>query len=183
MIRRDKDKLATIVRALNFIKPKETIAEVTAGIDNLSCADGADLLIGLTQGTPVITSDMVDLVAPSAVLIDGGKGCFFDEAIMRAQEKDIPIYRADIRAGFEGYVALALKTEKTIEFSIGRAEFNKVPVVSGGLLARLNEVVVDSIHDPQYVFGLANGIGDFIRDLDEAQIKNIEIVKSYILKK
>jgi hypothetical protein len=180
LIRRDKVKLAAIVTALNIIKPAETIASVSAGADNLSVSQGADLLVGLTQGTPVITMDMIDALAPGAVLLDGGKGCCELNAIRRAQEKNIPIYRADIRPGFEGHICMVLETERIVEYTMGRTEFDGVPVVSGGLLARHNEVVVDSIDDPHTVFGIANGLGDFVRVLDEKQAQRIQAVHNYI---
>lgn len=180
LIRRDRVKLAAIVTALNIIKPAETIAMVSAGADNLSISQGADLLVGLTQGTPVITMAMVDSLAPDAVLVDGGKGCCEPKAIWRAQERDIPIYRADIRPGFEGHISMALETERIVTYAMGRSEFDGVPVVSGGLLACLNEVVVDSITDPNVVFGLADGLGDFVRSLDANQVERLQIVDNFI---
>ena len=183
LMRRDRVKLAAIVTVLNIIKPAETIAKVSAGTDNLSAAQGADLLVGLTQGTPVITMAMIDALAPGALLLDGGKGCCEPEAIRRAQEKDIPIYRADIRPGFEGHMGMVLETERIVEYALGRTEFDGVPVVSGGLLARPNEVVVDSIADPHAVFGLANGSGDFVRVLDDKQAQRLQAVHNYINRK
>lgn len=183
LIRRDRVKLAAIVTALNIIKPEETLAKVFAGADNLSIAQGADLLVGLTQGTPVITVSMIDALAPGAVLMDGGKGCCEPDAIRRAQDKNIPIYRADIRPGFEGHMGTALETERIVEYALGRAEFDGVPVVSGGLLAGPNEVVVDSIADPHAVFGIANGLGDFVRVLDNNQAHRLRVVRNYIHKK
>ena len=180
LIRRDRVKLDAIVTALNIIKPSETIAMVSAGIDNLSIAQGVDLLVGLTQGTPVITRDMVNAVAPGAVLLDGGKGCCELDAIRRAQEKNIPIYRADIRPGFEGHIGMLLETERIVEYALGRTEFDGVAVVSGGLLASHNEVVVDSIAEPHAVFGIANGLGDFVRVLDDKQGHRLQTVHNYI---
>jgi hypothetical protein len=183
LIRRDRVKLDAIVYALNIIKPAETIAKVTAGEDNISIAQGADLLVGLTQGTPVITKGMIDALAHGALLLDGGKGCCEPEAIWRAQEKNIPIYRADIRPGFEGHIGMILETEHIIENTLGRAVFDGVPVVSGGLLAAPDEVVVDSIADPRYIFGIANGLGDFIREHDNSQVQRLKSVRNYILRK
>ena len=183
LTRRDRAKLVAIVAGLNIIKPAETIAKVTAGVDNLSAAQGADLLVGLTQGTPVITMAMIDALAPGAMLLDGGKGCCERDAIRRAQEKDIPIYRADIRAGFEGHIGMIFETERIVEFSLGRTKFDGVHVVSGGLLGRHNEVVVDSIADPNAVFGLANGLGDFVRILDANQAERLQTVHNYVNRK
>ena len=183
LIRRDRKKLEAIVLALNIIKPKETIAQVRTAVDNLSAAQDVDLLIGLTPGVPVITRPMVDALATGAILIDGGKGCIELEAIMRAQEIGIPIYRTDIRPGFEGHVGLVLAVEKIIEDGLARANFDGVPVVSSGLLAYANEVVIDCISRPKAVFGIADGQGDFCRILDESQAQRLKIVNEYVKNK
>ena len=183
LVRRDRFKLAAIVAALNIIKPAETLATVSAGTDNLSAAQGVDLLVGLTQGTPVITVPMIDVLAPGAILLDGGKGCCEPAAVRRAQDRDIPIYRADIRPGFEGHMCMVLETEHIVLHALGRAEFDGVPVISGGLLGRFNEVVVDSIADPLAVFGLANGQGDFVRILNDDQVQRLQVVRDYINRK
>lgn len=180
MTRRNHIKLDTIVSALNFIKPQETIAKVTGFIDKEAAVEGADLLIGLTDGSPVITAAMIEALAPGALLLDGGKGCFMQEAVLLAERKGIPIYRADIRPGFEGHMGMALETERIVLTSLGRKEVNGVKIISGGLLAGLNEVVVDNVNDPRVVFGIANGMGDFVRVLDATQADCIQTVRKYI---
>jgi len=180
MTRRNHDKLDAIVSGLNFIKPKETMAKAIGFIDNEAAADGADVLIGLTDGKPVITAAMIESLAPGALLLDGGKGCFMHEAVLLAERKGISIYRADIRPGFEGHMGMALETERIVLTSMGRKEVNGITIVSGGLLARLNEVVVDNVNDPQVVFGIASGGGDFIRHLSANQVARIEAIQKYI---
>lgn len=182
LIRRDRVKLDAIVAAINIIKPLETIANVSASVDNISAAEGVDLLVGLTQGTPVITKGMIDVLAPGAVVIDGGKGCCDQESICWAYVKGIPIYRADIRPGFEGHMGVALETERIIAHGLGRTQFDGVAVVSGGLLANYGEIVVDSINEPSFIFGVANGAGDFIRKLNDHQKKNLQKIHQYINK-
>jgi hypothetical protein len=76
-----------------------------------------------------------------------------------------------------------LETERIFEHALGRAEFNGVSVVSGGLLAEYNEVVVDSITNPQAIFGIANGSGDFVRVLNFDQENLVQTVRNYILEK
>jgi hypothetical protein len=182
LFRRDREKLEAIVQALNFIKPKETIATITAGVDGLETAFNADLLIGLTPGIPVITKTMVDGMAENSILMDGGKGCCEQEAIARAKERNIGIYRADIRSGFDGHIGMALATEKLIKNGFGRNFIDGVAVVSGGLLAYMNEVVVDNVVEPSAMYGLANGLGDFIREPDEYQLQLIKTIKRKLKK-
>ena len=177
--RRDLTKLKVIVAALNFIKTSETFTTISGTTDNLVAAKNTDLLIGLTVGSPLITAAMINAVSPGATLIDAGKGCFLPEAISLATNKKIIIHRADIRSGFEGYIGLALETERMIK-SLGRKRINGVSVVSAGLLAERNEVVVDNVYDLQTVFGVADGMGDFIRGHDARQAESIQLVQQHI---
>ncbi len=182
LFRRDRQKLETIVQALNLIKPKETIAAITAGVDSVDTALDADLLIGLTPGIPVITKTMVDAMAEDSILMDGGKGCCEQGAITRAQERNIRIYRADIRPGFEGHMEMILATETIIKNGFSRGMIDGVAVVSGGLLAYENEVIVDDVVQPSTVYGLANGFGDFIRDPNKYQLQLLATIKRKLKK-
>lgn len=180
MARRNESKLSAIVTAINYIKPKETIAVVSGTTNNSAAATGANLLIGLTDGVPVITAAMIQSLAPNAVVIDGGKGCFLREALDYAENHGISVYRADIRPGFEGHVGAALETERIVTQALGRREINGVRIVSGGLLARTHEVVVDNVNDPRFVFGLADGSGDFIRNPSFSERNDIQRIQNYI---
>ena len=46
-------------------------------------------------------------------------------------------------------------------------------VIAGGIFGRTGEVVVDSISSPKYVFGVADGKGDFDRTVSKEQLENI----------
>lgn len=180
LFRRDSHQLAIIVAAINIIKSAETIATASAAPDALTAARGAHLLIGLTQGTAVITEQMVDVLASGAVLIDGGKGCFHPSAIEHAISLKVPIYRADVMPAFWGQVETLMSTERLVKIDMGRAVFDGVSVVSGGLMASVGEIVVDSIFNPRTVYGVADGKGDFIFSLTPTQTKSLMIVIEYI---
>ncbi len=178
--RRNQEKLEAIVTALNYIKPAETISSVTGTADNMMAASGANLLVGLTNGNPSITPEMIDALAPGAILLDAGKGCFTQDAVQLAMNMGMSIYRADIRPGFAGHSEMVLNTEQLVKNTLGRKVICGVPIVSGGLLGRMNEVVVDNVNAPQSIFGLANGMGDFIRNLNPMQQELITIVENYL---
>jgi len=74
--RRDVRKLRLITEALNCIKPAYTTAKVQGLTDNRAAAANADILIGTTNGKPVITAQMVRDLAPGAFIVDVGKGVF-----------------------------------------------------------------------------------------------------------
>ena len=177
--RRDKKKLDVIVTALNCIKTPETMSKITGQTDNLVAAIGADLLIALSSGNPVITASMLQIVAPGALLIDGGKGCFSADAVLFARKQNMPIYRGDFRLGFEGYIGRALEAESMTQ-SLGRKQIKGVSIVSVGLLANEDEVVVDDINFPKVVFGLSSGLGDFVRQCNGKQSELVQLVQDYI---
>ena len=180
--RRDKTKLNSIVKALNLIKPKETLANITGTTDNLAASNGADILVALTSGKPVITREIINTLNKSAILMDAGKGCFSPKAIKFANKKKITIYRPDIKIGFEGFTSSLFKTDAVLDSSIGRRLLKGVSVVSG-LLGNLNEIIVDDCTKPQVVYGVADGCGDFIKVLNKSHLRDITIITDEIKKK
>lgn len=178
--RRNKEKLETIVNALNLIKPRETIAQVQGTIDSEAAAEGVDILIGMTDGVPVITASMIDRLSPNAMVMDGGKGCFFQDAIRRAEQRGLTILRVDMRAGFEGQVAMLLEMERILKHSLGRRALGGISIVSGGMFGRAGEIVVDSVSRPKMVYGVADGAGDFVRSLSSDEMSRMEQVRKLL---
>lgn len=177
--RRDEGKLFSIVKALNYIKPEQTFGEVVGVTDNELAAKGADFLIGMTDGTPVITSSMIDNLTRESVVMDAGKGCIFPDALQRARERNLPILRVDVRVAFEGQVAMLLRTEQ-LTAALGRRSVDGISFVSAGLLALENEVVVDNVNQPSVIYGLADGRGDFVRKLSYDQDRRISTLQALI---
>lgn len=175
--RRDRVALMNITEALNIIKPQETVAKITYTTDNLNAAIDADIIVGLTPGVPIITLDMIKVMKKDGVVIDGGKGCIFPDAIKYAEKMKIRIYRMDVRAGFEGVLATILKTEQLIKGIAGRRKINGISLVAGGAIGRKGDIVVDDINNPTAVAGIADGQGDIIFDLTENDKEKIEKAK------
>lgn len=182
LVRRDAVKLNSIVNALNIIKPAETIASVMGELDALNAVRDSNIVIGLTNGDAVITAEMIDLISPNTILLDAGKGCFQAAAIEQAEANGFNIYRADVRVGFEGHVSMAMDADSINYRGFGRRTIEGISIVSAGLLAKKEECVVNDIHNPTAVFGLADGSGDFIRNLSDAQFEKIKIIETYIAK-
>jgi len=171
-----------MVHVLNSAKPAYTAATVTGATENEEAAAGANILIGATNGAPVITEKMVADLAPDALIMDAGKGCFFPEAVQRANELGLTVLRVDIRAGFEGQVAMLLETERIIKTTTGRREIEGIRIVSGGLLGGAGEIVVDNVHRPTSIYGVADGRGDFVRSLEPKQARDVGVIRRYIEK-
>ena len=71
--RRNIKKLDTIIKAINILKPKNT-KEKAEKKDKLLASKNADVLIGTTDGKPVINSEMVKVMKNNSLIIDVGKG-------------------------------------------------------------------------------------------------------------
>jgi len=175
--RRDRTALMSIAEALNIIKPQETVAKVTYTTDNLIASVGADMLIGFTPGIPAITLGMVKAMKKDGVIIDGGKGCIFPDAIKYAEDIGIRVYRIDIRAGFEGALVTMLKTEQLIKSIMGRRALNGISIVAGGAIGRKGDIIVDDINNPTTIVGVADGQGDIIFDLTKNDKEKINKLK------
>lgn len=178
--RRNKEKLKIITEALNYIKPLFTTAEIIASSSNEAAAKNADIVIGVSQGIPVITPEIIRSLSPGALVVDVGKGTLHDEAIDVAGTLNIDIYRLNIDAAFEGLISKLWATENILKDKLGRCEIEGETIVSGGLLGRNGEIVVDNIHNITAVYGIANGNGDFIRSPTEEQMKKIKKIQEYI---
>ncbi len=179
--RRNEKNLNVIVEALNLIKPIYTVSKVIGSTDNLHAVKDAEILIGATPGIPVITSDMVKSLAPSPIILDVGKGTLFQDAIETAENYGIDIYRLDVSSSFEGLIASLWYSEVAISQKLGRREFRGTKIVSTGLLGRKDEIVVDNILNPSQAYGIADGKGDFVRNLNEQQMNMISKLKSHFL--
>jgi hypothetical protein len=178
--RRDRKKLRVITRALNFIKPIHTTARIHGTTNNEQAAKGANILVGVSQGLPLITEKMIRQLAPQAIVIDAGKGTLYKEALHTAQALEIAVYRLDISAPFEGLIHQLWAIEQIVDYRMGRRRIVGEAIVSGGLLGRRGEVVVDNIQDPKIVYVISNCQGDFIRRLTDQHQQSIRKIQKFI---
>jgi len=172
--RRNKEVLEVLTKALNVVKPMYTQAKVIGMTNNQEAAKGAEILIGTSHGVPIITSEMVESLNQNAIILDVGKGVLFPEAVAVAQKRKIEIYRLDVTAAFEGLVHHLWAIENIIEKKSGRRHLFDERLISGGLLGCEDEIVVDDVWSPSCIYGVADGKGDFIRELSKQQIGRLK---------
>lgn len=162
LCRRD-DKGPLLANALNIIKNKYSSGRLTSAASPLEASRGAQLLIGLTQGIPVITEDIVSSLSPNALIIDGGIGTLHEQAISRANALGHSIYRLDIRIAFPSVISSILYTERFMNETAGRVARDGRYYVAGGVIGVKGDIVVDSIQHPTRMIGIADGKGGIIR--------------------
>ncbi len=180
LVRRNAKVLNAIVRALNYVKPRSTIAKITGTSDVDAATENADIVIGLTPGTRDITVSMVEKIKPDAVLIDAGKGSFATEALCYARSKGMRVYRTSIMSSFEGQVAMLLRQEEVLRTEVGTREVDGIRLVSGSILGVEGDVIVNNVFFPKCIYGIANGCGDFKRDLANEDLLKLKRLKKIL---
>ena len=176
--RRNLKKLRLLTKALNIIKPDSTIEKISYSNNIYKVVKNADVIIGSTDGIPIIDKKMLLNSKKNVFVVDVGKGTVKKEAIKYAIEKNITIFRLDITAALAGMIESNIYFNNLLEKSIGYRVINGQKIVSGGLLAEENDVVVDNINNPKKIYGLSDGMGDIkisISRKDNQRIKKIKL--------
>ena len=179
--RRNKEKLDLIVNQINATKSIYTTAKAVSSHSPSEACYGADIVIGASDGFPVIDSSIIETLPSSSLLIDIGKGSIEKIAIKNAGILGIEVYRLSIESALEGLVVSLISTYNILNLITGRGLYHNIPLVSGGLLAHENEIVVDNFRKPKFVYGIGNGAGDFIRKSNKQMEKKLDLLKKFIL--
>jgi len=176
--RRNLKKLRLLTKALNMIKPDSTEQKISYSSNIYKVAKNADVIIGTTDGVPIVDKKMLINSKKNVYVVDVGKGTVKKNAIKYAIEKNITIFRLDITAALSGMIESNIYFKNLLEKSIGHKVINGQKIVSGGLLAEENDVIVDNINNPKKIYGLSNGKGDIknsISKKDNQRFKKIKI--------
>lgn len=179
--RRNTLLLNQIETVINSIKPEYTTSEVRICQTNEDACCGADVIIGVSQGIPVIAEEMIKNAARNVVLLDIGKGSFEYPALSYAVNHDLMVYRLDIAAAIAGVLIKLYMMDEIYQNGSGRKKFHDVFLVAGGVMGHYGDIVVDSVAQPQEVYGIADGAGDFIRPITVAMQHKLNHIKESIL--
>lgn len=123
----------------------------------------AEAVISLSPRQPAITADHVAEMEHAILLYDGGIGSLHPEAVPAAEERGIRVVRVDMRPSLAATALERIAMKRLVDTHMGRANWNGVDVVAGGLIGREGDVIVDSISRPTRVIGIADGKGAIVR--------------------
>jgi hypothetical protein len=162
--RRNTKKLRCIVNAINYIKPLNTQEKVVA-TDKITASKDSDVLIGTSNGKPIINFKMVNLLKKDSIIIDAGKGTLTKSAIKKANTKNINIFRVDIFPSLEGLISKTFSMERQIKKLLKKKKFRNINIFNSGKLGGYGDMIVDDIDKPSIVYGICDGKGDFLRKI------------------
>lgn len=174
----------TVVNAINMIKNKHVLSNVTLSHHPLHAAVGADALIGCTNNVNIITHEMVEVMNPKGVVIDLGKGTIFDNAVEQCLALNIKTWRVDITAMLNGMIMNSICTHSLIKKQYGRTHLESdIYLVSGGYIGKKYDVIVDNSHSPREIFGICNSPGKVMNKLDKIARAKLALVEQFIKNK
>lgn len=125
----------------------------------LNQAPEFDAVVVLSPRMPCIGEDFVRVMRPGAVLFDGGIGGLEAGTIPAAESRGVRVVRVDMRPTLAATALELINMKRIVEENMGRATWDGVPVVAGGLIGDEGAVIVDNITRPARVIGIADGKG------------------------
>lgn len=175
--RNTKEKGWIIAQGINTIKPDTVDAHAIFYENKLQASKECDIIIGTSNGIPLIDGDVVKIIKKSALVIDLGKNTLTEEALIFASENNIEIYRADVTAALEGFIHETIRMETLLSLSYGKKDLGYCTIVGGGFFGRNGDIVVDKIIGPTSIFGIAAGDGTMKKELDNIDMEKINRLK------
>ncbi len=177
LFRRNQIKLKKIIEAINIIKPKFTKQSITYFNDLNKITKNADFIIGATNGSQIIDNNILKNAKKNVIIVDVGKGTITHNAIKEANEKNISLYRLDITPALCGMLESNVYFDKIFRKTIGTKKIYNQRLISGGILAEINDIVVDNVNKPSIIYGIADGKGDLKKNIlksDKIKINKIK---------
>jgi hypothetical protein len=134
-------------------------------IENLKESDvHFDILLGTNLKEEYSNNDLRKFDYTS--IYDIGLNNFTGDFIKSQIECDTSVFRFDNRAGVSSIILNLMETEYLIKYNMGKTKIGSINVVSGGIMGRDGDIVVDNVYNPSSVLGVANGSGTFKHDYE-----------------
>ena len=182
--RRDFKKSKAMVEAIKIATPRYCNSTIDFFNSVKETAESCDVIIGASSGGKIITSEIVENMKADSILMDIGKGNIDRDAIEKAQQKGIEVLRGDITPSLLGFINQYQKSYDLAVNKIGRLNIDdEISILSGGLLGKNGEFVVDDFKNPTIIYGVSDGEGNLKLDLSPTEKIKLNKLRSYIKNK
>jgi hypothetical protein len=171
--RRDASALRATVEAVNSLRGPHAAGRAMAATSVAEAAAGARAVLGCAAGMAVLGPEAIQGLADDAIVLDVGNGTVAPEAIAAAAARGLTLLCLNFRSAYEGEVAILLRTRDLVERQIGRRRIGEVTVISGGVLGRRGDVIVDNYARPTQIYGIADGKGDVVIPMEAPEWQSV----------
>jgi len=180
MYRRDFHTCSIIANAINLIKPNNTLASAYASRNKVNACFMSDIIIGSSSSNSIITKKLLSVAKRNVFILDVGKGNISTEGLECGKKAKLDMVRLDVTPNLITTVVNSIETYDMCQKNFGRKKIkDSIYIVSGGYYGELNDIVVDSIHSPKLVYGIADGRGNIINKPNKIQSNLISEFKDF----
>ena len=88
-----------------------------------------------------------------------------EEAIKKASERNIEIFRVDIFPSLEGLISKTFSMQRQIGKLLKKKKIQDINIFNSGKLGNYGDIIVDDIDKISTVYGVCDGKGDFLRSV------------------
>lgn len=166
---------------LNKVKISTCPSEIILARNENELSKHSHILIGFDRNNQ-INELMVKNMNQNGLIVDAIFNSIEYDAINIAKQLGIPIWRTDMKSAMAGEVTTVLRTNDMMK-EMGRVFLKGIPIVSGGYMGDMGDVVVDSIVNPTEAIGIADGRGNVLYDIDNELADRIKCVDLEIMKR
>jgi hypothetical protein len=92
----------------------------------------------------------------------------------------VKLLRPDMRSAIAGEILHQISNYNLVKNDMKRETFQGHKVISGGLIGKYGEVVLDSVSSPTQVIGIAEGNGKVRYTFNDKEKKIVEEIRAYI---
>lgn len=147
-----------ILNSENFIKYSKTIPNIINKVD---------IIITCTNKNFVLDHSISKKIKKNSTIIEVGKNNISPNAIDDIRQKKIKILRLDIGSFLINHLSCVLASKSNHAKLYGRKKVGPFHLVSGGFYGYEDDIVVDNFKKPRYIFGIANGLGDLKKRVNQ----------------
>jgi siroheme synthase (precorrin-2 oxidase/ferrochelatase) len=174
---RTASKVDNLVKAINLVKPKETIASVQkfSDFDKSSVLPKIDFVILCTTGVVSNFEEYIDHFGRDITILDVGKGCISNEVIECLKNRSIVVYRLDIGEELGQFIFGKVLNKRQTEIPRFRQLLSGNTLLTKGIVGLEGDIVVDDIDNPRVLYGVCDGKGTFfsLTKAKEQEILNL----------
>ena len=140
----------------------------------------ADAVIVWPTGPAWFDQSFASLVSAHAYVFDASIGAILPDGVAEAQLRGCRLLRVNIWPVLTGALSSAHESLLKTRDALGWSTLDSIPVVAGGAMGGLGDVIVDSIHHPTRIIGICDGRGGVKFHFDEAETERVRRVQAEI---
>jgi hypothetical protein len=173
VLSQNNDKSKSLIEAINLVKPKENLSSSEMfDFNDEELINKLDLIILCHLSTIENYSKIYNKTSKNCIFIDVGKGCLSQKQLKNLCDNGNICFRLDIGDSIVDFISNDVKyAYQKFEFPASKI-YNNRKYISRGVAGIYNDIVVDNVLNPKFVYGVCDGNGGFL-DLDPKFLKEL----------